>query len=379
MANCYIYSHYGFGLGHLQRSKLIALELKRKGFDVTLFSSGARLPKKFIPSGLKFVQLESEEPTLVYAKNLPSNKNITKNEMIRKRIKEVKKEFNKKIPNIFITEFFPFSPFRLEKTLIPILEEIRRKYPECIVVSSIRDIPLTRLEKKKIDLKTIRYYLKKYYNLILVHADKDMSSFAKGRKLSKFKVDLPIFFTGYVSNSSNSILRKKYQIIVSVGGGRDGEKIIGKSIDALNLLAKKGKKIKTLVVLGPLGRKIDTKSNKNIKVIRFIPDLFKYIKNAELSLNMMGYNTNTEIFHSGIPAIYFPRKGSYEQNERADIISHKRKNIILLNEEDTSSKLLARKILIGLKMKKYPPLKICGAEKSASIIKEFYTKSRKAK
>src|SRR3989344_6035855 len=125
MIKCYIYAHYGFGFGHLQRSKLIALALNEIGYSVTLFSSGAKLPKEFIPKEINFIQLESEEPTFVYAKNRPSNKKITKKEMIKRRIRKVISELKGLEPDIFITEFFPFSPFRLEKTLIPILNHIR--------------------------------------------------------------------------------------------------------------------------------------------------------------------------------------------------------------------------------------------------------------
>ena len=79
-----------------------------------------------------------------------------------------------------------------------------------------------------------------------------------------------------------------------------------------------------------------------------------------------------------MPAIVFPRKGSYEQNERTDILSKSRGNVIFLNEDETSSELLAQKIIEGLKEKKHSPGKIDGAVKTASIISNFYNKFNKS-
>lgn len=373
MVNCYVYAHYGYGFGHLQRSKFIAIALKNAGFNVILFSSGAELPEEFIPSEIKFIQLESEEPTFVYGKNIPTNKDICREEMIHRRVTEVISNFNKRKPDIFITEFFPFSPFRLEETLIPILEDIRSNYLQCMVVSSLRDIPLTRLEKNKMDRRKIKSYLEKYYDLILVHARKEFSSFAPGRKLGNFRTNIPVRFTGYVSNDSIKKVNS-YDVVISGGGGRDGREIITKSVDTIMHLEKRGVILKTLVALGPLSDTFDIKTRKNIKIVKYDPDLFSYIQKAKLNISMCGYNTTTEIYHAGVSAILFPREGSYEQNERADIVSKARKNIKILYEKKTNIAKLAREIVNVLKNKKYPNVKIEGAKKTSEIIKKFYNR-----
>lgn len=378
MVECYIYAHYGFGFGHLQRSKLLALALKRLGYNVTLFSSGTKLPQEFIPKEINFIQLESEEPTFIYGKNAPSNKKINRKDMIKMRIREVIKYFNNLEPDIFITEFFPFSPFRLEKTLIPILKNIKSKYPRCLIVSSLRDIPLTRLEKDNFDKKKIKKYLEDYYDLLLVHAKKNMSSFASGRKLNDFKTKVPIRFTGYVSNDKVKRNVSPYQVVISAGGGRDGKEIITKSVNAISNLAKRGVILNTLVVLGPLSGEFPLEHKENINVVKYDPDLFSYIQKADLNISMAGYNTVTELYRSGIPAIIFPRKGSYEQNERVDIISKSRKNISILYEDKTTSKILAKEILNALKKRKYSPLKIEGADETARLVSGFYDKIRKS-
>ena len=45
-------------------------------------------------------------------------------------------------PALFITEFFPFSPHRLDGTVMPILRVIKERYSMCAIVCSSRDIPV---------------------------------------------------------------------------------------------------------------------------------------------------------------------------------------------------------------------------------------------
>jgi|SRR3989344_1523636 len=106
--------------------------------------------------------------------------------------------------------------------------------------------------------------------------------------------------------------------------------------------------------------------------MKYDPDLFSYIQKAKLNISMCGYNTMTEIYHSGVSAIIFPREGSYEQNERADIVSKAKKNIKILYEKKTNITKLASEIVNVLKNEKYSNIKIEGAKKTAEMIKQFY-------
>jgi predicted glycosyltransferase len=57
--NCVIYTHYTFGIGHLQRAKVIANSLK-KDFNVTLISSGAKLKNFKMDDDINWIKLLGE-------------------------------------------------------------------------------------------------------------------------------------------------------------------------------------------------------------------------------------------------------------------------------------------------------------------------------
>ena len=88
-------------------------------------------------------------------------------------------------PDLFITEFFPFAYIRLDKTLMPILKHIKRNYPECKIICSARDYPISDRESiRKYNKKIISSTIKRYYDLILVHAPEKLSMFNKKNPIS---------------------------------------------------------------------------------------------------------------------------------------------------------------------------------------------------
>lgn len=388
MVNCYVYTHFNFGIGHFQRAKVLSEELSNK-YSTFLMSSGKKLPKEFLPKNkIKFIQLPSEE-FYEFGKTKVSDPKINKKAMNNIRINTIKKLFKKNKPNIFITEYFPFSPFRLKKTLMPLIKYINLKYKKCLIISSVRDFPLSDIERKnKYNKILIKNILNKYYDAILVHAPKELSIFKNGELFYRLKCKPKIFFTGFVVettllNKINYIKNRNKNILLTTGGGRDGLELIKKILESYKLI-KKNKKIILNIVCGPLREKEKLKKLKkyknkeNIKIHDFITGSKKVNKFlcADVIISMSGYNTIAEIYACGSPSLIFPRENSYEQIKRAKYITKKNKNSFICNLSNPNKniKLLIERCF-SLKKKSFKNLCL-GSIKSAEIINKLYNEKK---
>ena len=363
MINCYIYTHFNFGIGHFQRAKLLAEEFSKKsGYNVILVSSGVPLPKRLTPKKIKLLQLPAEEHGLKYGTTVSTNK-MTKAKMNKARIKILKDTFFRKRPDIFITEFFPFAAFRLNKTLLPILKHLKVNYPNCLISCSTRDIPISDVENpKKYNFQEVENILNEYYDCILVHATKELSEFRTNGIFKKLKTSVPIYFTGYVVDKNT--LRYKVpktnnkikKILVTAGGGRDGEMIFKLVLQALKIVNKE-KEIQAIFVLGPLNKKRDTLGSIDqnwCKSVDSIPNLNRLMFKLDLIISMAGYNTIAELFVSGAPAIIFPRPNSYEQFNREKLFT-KIRGISNVVDLKTKPEKLAKIILNMIKSRRSKP------------------------
>lgn len=360
MINCYIYVHHAFSLGHFQRSKLLAEGLSSYNkYNIILFSSGVPVPtlKAAIPKEISFIQLPSED---VICSSTKKNRKDLKKNIYKQRIEKIIKCFSKAPPRIFITEFFPFAKFRLDKTLIPILKHIRINYPNCKIICSARDFPISWHEKlKKYNFDKLKKILNKYYDLVLIHARKNLSSFKRGGFFYKFSCNVPIYFTEYVVNTEllqrKQFRKRKKNILVTAGGGRDGPKLISLVLKAVEIINNSGSTSQQLhlnIVSGPFGnsRFEEGKKKKWCVFFKGMSNVAKMIAQSDLVLCMAGYNTSIEVLASNIAAIIFPLEKSLEQHKRAKAIS-KMKNNILVQKIDSSPSTIAKKIKALLELK----------------------------
>lgn len=337
MKNCYVYSHYTFGIGHIQRAFLLAKGLSQ-GFRVFLFYSGAYFDMKF--DGIhKVVRLPAEIKRNRDAKSTVfENNNKNEEELVRSRINSIIEEFRKNEPHIFITEFFPFANFRLNKTIIPLLKYIKLNYPECKIVCSARDFPISdREDISKYNKNGLKHIIKKYYDIILIHAPYQLSMFKPLSPIFENIKEANIKFTGYIVGKikRNMCHNTKNKILIAAGGGRDGEEFIKRVINALSL-SRLREEFKLEVITGPFSNYSLQQTYmyfKKISVKKYVPNLSSNLKDYQCVITMAGYNTIAEILLANVNAIIFPRPNSYEQQERAIRVSDLSKNIDIINEK----------------------------------------------
>ncbi|MEH1830354.1 MAG: glycosyltransferase [Nostoc sp.] len=122
------------------------------------------------------------------------------------------------------------------------------------------------------------------------------------------------------------------------------------------------------------------KYSKNIYIRRYTPYLLNYMKKADLSINMPGYNTIMNVLTTGVRAMILPFTGNQdrEQSIRAEKLSNL--GIVkLINHNHLQPDYLAINIINYLKKQ---PKKISfdsgGVEKTATILKALVVKQKAA-
>jgi len=331
-------SHYET-LGHITRiaSILEGLKESKNRTKILIIHSGKRQEAInlerygeviYLPYSIGRKGLFLEENRLIYNKILNSDGT---NFFLKKRLGIMKNVLRKFKPEIFITEYYPFGrefwSFELPYILKYIKENFKSK-----VFSSV-GYPSWMLDTNKM--------LKEFYSGIFFHCPRTyyngylnfLEENSPGRKvLSETIRDFSkrIYFTGYILNKKQLIPIKSFKkklhinnkqklIVVSRGGGIVNSKIIFCSLG----LAKSMKNVYFLISTGPATTEQEFKKYrylsrklKNVKIAKYLPYLEGYLNDADLSINMAGYNTIVRLLWLKKQSIVIPFKTD-EQRFRA--------------------------------------------------------------
>lgn len=354
MKNIYLISQHNLGVGHLNRcsvlSSALANGIKDHKVNIWQISCGQEVRIINKEKNVNFIQLPALTIKNINSTRLTSLCGQNKKNVDNERVKIIKNLFKRNIPDIFITEFFPFSPYRLKGTLLPILKYIKKHWPSCYIICSSRDIPISFRETiNRNKIRHISRIFNAYYDLVLIHSDEKIQSIKNINKFKNLKINCRILYTGYVTKTSRVKINnraRKNRILTTTGGGRDGYRIINAAINAAELMPY----FKFYLVCGPFMPeeeknkiKKSSASLKNVKVNDYVTNLKNKLKNYDLVICASGYNTLIETINNQRRCISIPRKKSYEQLERAKGFA-KIKLLSLIYESDLSGKILSRKI-----------------------------------
>lgn len=389
------YCQHVLGIGHLVRSAEIVRQLSRD--SKVLFISGGEKP-----DGFRFPEHENIEILqLPPLKTSPDFSNLQACESSRS-LKETKNLRRAKLlqalvefePDAIVTELFPFGRKKFRFELLPLLEYTRRKSRRPLVVSSVRDILVTRKDQDEYE-RQVCDLVDSYYDLILVHGDKNFialdDTFFRVRDLR-----CPVVYTGYVApyrhggeaegRSFPHAQRNQRLIVVSNGSGQylTGQRLLESVLRAAKLL--QGRICHEFhVFAGPLMpeeaytclKELASEAG-NVKLSRYTPNLGVVLKQAELSVSMAGYNTIMDVLSSGVRAIVYPvtSNGDQEQIVRAESLA-KVGVMDVIRTEELEPEEFARKIERALSRTPISLTLNCnGGVNSACILKTFLAAHR---
>ncbi|MGK7929253.1 MAG: glycosyltransferase family protein [Spirulina sp.] len=389
MPKLMFYCQHILGIGHLIRSMEIVRGLTRD-FQVCFINGGEVIQKFEVPPGVEVVNIPAIKTDTEFQELQAVDSSFSLDELQAIRREKLLEVFEKFQPDILIVELFPFGRRRFSFELIPLLEQAKDLGTQ--VVSSLRDIVVTKQNQTRHEEKVCRL-MNQYFDMLLIHGD---PSFVKLEESFSRVGDLncAVHYTGYVAqplpelSAENSPLcdRQKPTILTSVGGGRFGHELLECVAKTAPILAENlphhiqmftGPFIPE-AVFSKLQR--ITAGQTNITIERYTPQLLTYMQQAELSINMSGYNTTMNVLTTGVQAMILPFTGNNdrEQTIRAQKLGQLGR-VKVIHPEDLEPEKFARQIVDYLDRQPTPlQFDFGGVEKTAFYLRQLQQKQGNA-
>jgi predicted glycosyltransferase len=386
MKKILFYCQYLSGMGHLVRSAEIVRSLSEY-FQVYFITGGPTIQGFELPTQVEIIRL----PALW----LEDGKfTVGDNPFSVEEVKEARKniliaECDRIKPDCLITEFFPFGRHKLLFELIPLVEHIKTTLPKTKIVSSLRDAIGKESEPEAEE--TICNLMNRYFDLLLFHADARFQTFSDSFARAR-DIKAEVIHTGFVTQqyqfsyeSSDRLwseVNSDIKILASVGGGRIGCELLETLVESSAILSQELPHV-IKIFTGPFMpvekvnklRKLVSDRN-NIQVETYTSHLLDYMKTADISVSLGGYNTTMNILSTGVRAIVVPI-GHERQDKEQLLRTQKLDKLGIVNcihPQDLSPMYLTEKIIncLDRRTSKNPyTFDLQGADNTATFLKKF--------
>lgn len=341
-----VYVQHLLGVGHLQRSLLLAAELAAQNFEVVVVSGGN--PRSIrIPPGVRMVQLPpAHSPDGKFDRILDADGNAIDSAWKDRRKHQLLECFAEFAPRILITETFPFGRRMMRFELLPLLEAARNNRICNLIIASIRDVLQPKLKPGRDD--EICGWIDEFYDHILVHGDPEITQLSDSFALAH-RIQDKLAYSGYICAHNDTSTQGDVgndEVLVSAGGSNTGFKILETALAARPLSKLASSTWRILVSpaidsakLQQLQRAADT----NVIIERNRPDFSTLVKRARISISQAGYNTITDILASKTRAVVIPfaEADEIEQTLRARKLQQLGRLVILPHDELSAEQLAA--------------------------------------
>ncbi|RNJ46368.1 glycosyl transferase [Mesorhizobium erdmanii] len=369
----FFYVQHLLGIGHLARASRIAAALADDGFDVTVVTGGPPIAG-FPGPGVKSVTLppvtsgDNGFSGLVDLQGKPIDDDFKKrrSEMLLQAFRDCR-------PDVVIVEAFPFGRRQMRFELLPLLETIEATSPRPLLATSVRDILQERVKpgrnEETVDL------INRHFDLVMVHGDPAFTTIDKTFPLAG-AITAEVTYTGLVGAPPSPAGAERFDILVSVGGGAAGRRLVSSTIAA----ARIANGWKWCLITGPNLPKdefdvIACDATPGLSIFRFREDFASLLTGARLSVSQAGYNTVCDVLRAGCRSLLVPfaAGGETEQTVRA-LMLEELGLATVLTENDLTPDGLAQAIeqaLAGPTPSAHR-LDLEGARHSAQILRERY-------
>ncbi len=379
------YCQHILGMGHLVRSMEIVRGLLPE-FQVC-FINGGEVVKGFeIPPEVEVVNLPAIKTDAEFRTLQPVDQSqdlASLQAMRTQTILTLGDLFN---PDILMVELFPFGRRKFSFELIPLLEQAKSHQTK--VVCSLRDIVVTKQDLAKHEAKVCKL-MNQYFDLLLVHGDRHFQPLEETfSRLSDLTCET--HYTGYVVQPQPEeivpIAKPAPLILASIGGGRFGHELLYGLLAAAPILAQQIPH-RIQIFTGPFmpqetfdGMTAIAQTCPNVSIDRFTPHLLTYMKQADLSISMSGYNTTMNILTTGVRAMLLPFTGNDDQEQTLRSQKLARLGVVeVLAPEDLGGDRFAQKILRCLQTQQAPvQFDFDGVQNTAALLGDLAVKSKAA-
>lgn len=370
-----IYVQHLLGIGHLQRSVYLSVELVNLGFQVELVSGG--LPQKLpLPASVRLRQLPpAYSPDGSFTRLLDANDHEIDDNWRTRRKQQLLDIFESFSPQVLITETFPFGRRMMRFELMPLLEAAQDDSNCLQTIASIRDIlqPKTKAGREQ----EICELIDRFYDHVLVHGDEKIARLVDSFKLAK-RIEDKISYSGYIcaSNPTSPPADEGVgEVLVSAGGSVTGFQLLKTAIEARPRSRFSHLSWRILVspsITDSQFEELQQLATEGIYVERNRPDFSELMKRARLSVSQAGYNTITDILNSDTAAVVIPyaEADEIEQTIRAQKLEDIGR-VIMLTQSELSAASLAAAIDRTSGQNTTLDVNLAGAENSARLISQW--------
>ncbi|MEM1309534.1 MAG: glycosyltransferase [Cyanobacteria bacterium P01_H01_bin.153] len=359
MKRLLFYCQHILGIGHLIRSMEIVKGLTDE-FHICFLNGGEAIADFPIPLGVEVVQLPPLKTDDEFSElQLPVGF-ASLEAVFAARAQQMLTVLERFQPDVLMVELFPFGRRRFSPELVPLIEAARDRGTQ--IVSSLRDIVVTKQDQARHEAKVVKL-INQYFDLLLIHGDPQFMPLE--RSFSRVAdLNCPVCYTGYVvqgdaeENSEFRIQSSEFptpRILVSVGGGRFGHSLLQTVAEASKLLEGRiphhiqmfAGPFSPATVYEPLRQLAATQPNLTVE--RYTPDLMAYMGQADLSINMGGYNTTLNVLKTGVRSLLLPfaGNGDQEQTIRAERLAELGV-VSIIRPDDLQPERLAERIVAYL-------------------------------
>lgn len=352
----FFYVQHLLGIGHVVRALRVAAALAQD-FDLRLVTGGD-LPPGLVPPGLDILALDpvragpSGFSSLVHADGRPFEPAAA-----AARRDQLLAAFCDFAPDVLVTEAFPFGRRQMRFELLPLLAAAGALARRPLVAASIRDILQEMRPERQAETVSL---VEQHYDLVLVHGDPSVirleDTFPPAAHWGE-----RVAYTGLVgpprpapgSTAGTEAPAETFDVIVSVGGGAVGARLVEAALAARPLT--RAKAARWLVLTGPNGER-GPAPDAAVTLRPFAADLPALLARAQLSVCQAGYNTVADLLAAGCRAVLVPfaAGGETEQTRRADSLARSGR-AVALPEADLTPQALAAAVDRALEAGPFAP------------------------
>jgi len=374
-----MYCQHVLGIGHMVRSTEVARAVAREA-DVTFISGGAPVDGFPFPPSVTLVQLPAIQTDQEFGSLDSCESSHTLEELQGLRREQILDLFARIRPDVLVIELFPFGRKRFAFELIPLLERARKPDAGTLVVCSLRDILVEKSDQARHEERVCRI-VNTYFHMILVHGDPAFQKLdGTFRRVDDLQCE--IRYTGFVQQEqpvlTNQWPSSEPSIVASIGSGRyrQGQLLLESIIGAAAILKQELPHC-FRIFAGPfipddvwehLTRLAHHVTNVQIK--KYSPEFPGFLKQADLSISMGGYNTMMNILATRIRSLVYPYTANDDQEQQIRARRLESLGVVeLLHPNLLASEILARKIAAILaKEPTKQPFDMDGAANTARIL-----------
>ncbi len=380
-----IYVQHLLGIGHLQRSAILARACATAGLDVTLVSGGTPVPD--LPLGdARFVQLPATVATDPSFKVLIDADGRPVDDAWKARRRDLLLGLWRTFqPHALVIELYPFGRRLMRFELLPLLEAAKAAAQRPVIVSSARDV-LQDNEDNAARLQKMLEAFERYFDWALVHGDPAFIPFERTFPHAP-RIAKHIAYTGYVvddrptDDTNGAGDDGTGEVLVSAGGGAFGGAVLETALRTRARTALADRLWRVRAGVSPTAARIEAlqaiaagSGAGRVIVEPNRPDFRRRLRHCALSISQAGYNTLLETLQANARAVMIPYVGrkETEQTLRARLLAE-RGAIDIVDESALSVDALAAAVDRAIKRPRADRVSIDmdGAARSAALLRQW--------